>query len=255
MDLIAYSLIANLITYLVLFIGFPALLTRLILAGYRRFRAAESLEHFRWVTFLLVSLAPLGWLLAGYSAFKQQCSAQLTHTLLAKPAGQPDGFLIDQFGVRSFADQQTLRISRLIEQGQFAYYEEATWPTAGTQYRRVYAQDRSEIVAQAMSSYVVEMPRPEKTSPWSPLPIYVSDILIKDRASGHLLSKAQEIVFGGGIASVYLRAIGRDQDEQFLACGYLSKEIGAWRPTLTSNPRYKAYAEADARFVQQTLTP
>lgn len=96
---------------------------------------------------------------------------------------------------------------------------------------------------------------PERASNywWNP-PIYELDIQVKDLSSGQVIASATDLVIGGGLVGALLRVIGGDQDYKFLSCGYASPNIGPWRPSLASRPRYSQYEKADTNFVVNSFS-
>lgn len=255
MDLLILSLLGDLTIYALLLVALPAFATWLVMRMARPVLAANTLRRLRWPLFGIIWVLPPIWLAVGHAEFEHQCRQVHPYRLLAKPAAPARSILVDQFGQRDFADQQTFSTDRVVQLGAVDFIETAIRPTAGTEYMRYRANQRPEFSDRAISPVVVVLPVPTNSSRLGLFPVYHARLLLKERDSGKLLAEASETVFGGGLAGLYLRAIKRDQDQRYLACGYVSPDIGTWRPTLSSDPRYRAYGEADAKFVRNSLQP
>ena len=89
---------------------------------------------------------------------------------------------------------------------------------------------------------------------WSP-PIFEAEIQVQEGPSATVIATAKDLIIGGGLVGRYLRFFGGDQDYEYLSCGYASTDIGPWRPSLTSRPRFSEYEDADLAFVVRALTP
>lgn len=83
---------------------------------------------------------------------------------------------------------------------------------------------------------------------WHP-PIYREKIEVRDRETNDLLVSASDIIFGGGLVGKIMRLFGGDQDFEKLSCGYASRQVGPWRPTLSTRDRYKEYMDADISLI------
>jgi hypothetical protein len=71
------------------------------------------------------------------------------------------------------------------------------------------------------------------------------ELRVVERATGRVTASATDVLFGGGIVSLYMRLLGGDQDFEYVSCGYASRDIGPWRPSLVSRPRFTQYEVAD----------
>jgi hypothetical protein len=94
------------------------------------------------------------------------------------------------------------------------------------------------------SHVLMQMPAKHTKYRWA-LPLKQLEMRVVERATGLVTASATDVVFGKGVIGLYLRLLGRDQDFEVLSCGYASSDIGPWRPTLTSRPRFTQYKDAD----------
>ena len=147
-----FSMLANVWVYALLFIGLPLLLVRFGRALGRAVGRASGIRSLRW-------LIPVA--LPGVPSSGGVCRTSLSPRYFFSPRTGPGGFLVDQFGARDFAHQQTLRVSALLREGSFRYIEEADWPGAHATYRRITA-GKQEYSDTPLSKYAVEMPRPSR---------------------------------------------------------------------------------------------
>jgi energy-coupling factor transporter transmembrane protein EcfT len=101
------------------------------------------------------------------------------------------------------------------------------------------------ITTNSFSSHVLmQMPAKNTKYRWA-LPPKQLEMRVVERATGLVTASVTDVVFGEGLIGLYLRLLGRDQDFEILSCGYASSDIGPWRPTLTSRPRFTQYKDAD----------
>jgi hypothetical protein len=109
-------------------------------------------------------------------------------------------------------------------------------------------------VMQPRSQYKILLTAPMPISKWWFPPIYKADISIIDQTQNKTILNATDWIFGGGLVGIYLRLMGGDQDYNHLSCGYISNEIGTWRPTLSTDPRQAQYAQTDSNLILNTFT-
>jgi hypothetical protein len=211
--------------------------------------------YVRWIPLAIVVAAPLIWGVASYSAFKDGCKSVPPATFVASPQTKADGFLLSGTHIRW---------DPLIERGAFRFVEVPLNDTkirrnfAGEkQYKRSPVPVKTEWVApsSAKSEYVVNETPAERVEYWWKPPIYKYGLEVREKKSGRLLASATDLVFGGGIAGTYMRAIRGDQDFEYVSCGYASAAIDTWRPSLTSRPRFAEYQDADLKFLLRALSP
>jgi hypothetical protein len=247
----------------VLIFGTVGLITFAVFIGVSAFPAIAAywigrrirIPYLRWMPLAVVIAVPLAWAIASYFTFKEGCASVPPPTFFNSPRTKADGFLLNGNHIRWDA---------LIESGAFQFVEE---PWNGTKIRRNYAgqkqYERSPVPVKvewvlpssSKSEYIVAETRPELVEYWWNPPIYRYGIEVKEKKSGQLLAKATELVFGGGIAGTYMRALGGDQDFEYVSCGYTSRKIDAWRPSLSSRPRFTEYQDADLTFLIRALSP
>lgn len=234
---------------LAIFLGMSALPAIIAYGVGRQFSA----RYLRWLLPCVAIALPIGWASAGYSAFKASCASLPTQAFVFAPVNAPEGFLSDAVHVDS---------SDLIERGLFKFVEQRQ---NHTKIRRDFAGDkqypRSPIpvktewgpITELKSEHVVTESMEQQGDRWWKPPIYIHSLEVKELKSGRVLAKATDLVFGGGIFGRYMRLLGGDQDFEHVSCGYASADVGAWRPSLTSRPRFAQYREADAAFLLRAL--
>lgn len=234
---------------LVIFLGVSAL------PAFIAYRVGRRLNawYWRWLLPLLAIGLPIGWASAGYSTFKAGCASVPTQTFAFAPASAPKGFLSDAVHIDS---------AELIERGAFEFVEQRQNATkarrdfAGVkQYPRSPFPVKTEWVpiSGLKSDHVVTESMNLQADRWWKPPIYIHTLEVKELKSGRLLATATDLVFGGGVLGPYMRLLGGDQDFERISCGYASASVGAWRPSLTSRPRFGQYREADAGFLMRAL--
>lgn len=234
---------------LVIFLGVSALPAVIAHWIGRQFSA----RYVRWLLPCLVIGFPIGWAAAGYSTFKASCTSLPTQAFVFAPAIAPEGIL---------SNAEHVYNADLIERGVFKFVESQQ---GSTKIRRDFAGEkqypRSPIpvktewvpITGLKSEHVVTESMERQADRWWKPPIYMHTIEIKEVKSGRLLAKATDLVFGGDILGPYMRLLGGDQDFEYVSCGYASANVGAWRPSLASRPRFAQYREADAAFLTRAL--
>lgn len=103
--------------------------------------------------------------------------------------------------------------------------------------------------------YVVKILPWENLDRWWSPPIYKAGYIVQEIKSGKVIASASELIFGGGVTGFVMRIIGGDQDYELRGCGYISKDIGLVRPTLSTRTRGNDYYVADLEFLTKALTP
>lgn len=266
---------ANLI-YLCFFLALSALpfyvanrLGSLIDTRFKSFR-------FRFLFPALLLLALAGWGGATYFVFKRDCGLVPKTTNASTKPPRPEGFSF--YNYSTFQPAAGYRWTSAIEQGYFRYVD-YWYPESPPQSKRVtrlddsmngggiqqrlcagkilsenpkridagYSCDAFKTIPKAEA--IVQILPERKSEYWWHPPIYKLEIQVKDRPNGNLIANATDLVIGGGLVGTILRFIGGDQDYGFLSCSYASANIGPWRPSLTSRPRFTQYETADTDFV------
>jgi hypothetical protein len=203
-----------------------------------------SIYLLRWALPVLVIAVPCTWAATSYLVFKRDCETVQKPLFLSSPIDKPDGI---------FVEGPHLGGKELIESGAFNFIEQ---PHDNDTIRRDFA-NRAEWVSLSSSKteFVAKELPPELVEYWWAPPIYRYEIHVTEKSSGRLLAKATDLVFGGGLLSWYMSLIGGDQDFRRLSCGYISADIGPWRPTLASRPYFGYYLRADSDFLVKALSP
>lgn len=249
MEILIFGVIG--LVMLVAFLGVSALPA---IVGYR-VGSRSGVRYLRWVLPAAAIGLPIAWASAGYSTFKASCSSLPAPEFVSAPIFAPEGILSNALHVSG---------TDLIERGVFKFVERSQ---GSAKLRRDFAGEKqypnSPIpvktefipITESKSYYVITESMEQRADHWWNPPIHTHTLQVKEAKTGRLLAKTTDIVFGGGIVGPYMRLIGGDQDFEYVSCGYASKGVGAWRPSLTSRPRFKQYLEADAAFLQRALNP
>ena len=232
---------------------------------------------------LLLLVVTAGWGWATYVVFKRDCGlVPKPKVALTKPQ-RPEGFSF--YNSSNFHPAGGIRWEAAMGRGYFKYVDFShpkfplkKDPAAEFDYskyddfnhrRKCAGKTLSEkpkiVEVDAFGScdpfkaipqaetIVAILPERESEYWWRP-PIYELEIQVKDRSKGNVIASATDLVIGGGVVGSLLRAFGGDQDYEFLSCGYASPNIGPWRPSLTSRPRYVQYENADTNFVVHSFS-
>lgn len=199
------------------------------------------------------------WVWATYFVFKRDCRRVPEPTFLTSLGTRPDGF--------SFYEDETvhpmggIRWDEMIERGHFLYVDsengrrrQCAGTTRSENPKIVNVETRCDAFTAPKAETSVYMLRENRVNYWWHPPIYTAEIQVKDKPLGTVIAAASDLIIGGGLVGLYLIAIGGDQDYEYLSCGYASTDIGPWRPSLTSRPRFSQYTEADVTFVVRALS-
>lgn len=213
-------------------------------------------DSLRWLFPATLFLLVITWAFAGYFIFNRDCSTMPKLEVLAPPSPAPVGFML--YGDASTSMGYAFSSNAVLETGAFQFIDmEGARRCTGvkshprspefpiTSQCSQHALTKSEFAVHAI-------PMKRANYWWSP-PIFVSEIRVEEIKSGNVIARASDLIFGGGIIGIYLRLFGGDQDFEYLSCGYASADIGPWRPSLASRPRFSEYSAADVAFVTKAL--
>lgn len=240
--------------------GFVGLVTLVIYGGILLVPAAVAYfigslfrpRYLRWLLASLVLALPVAWAFAGYAAFREGCSSLPKQEFMSHPPSRPESLRISKTHVNA-EDLIQRGIVRLVERDFTETIVNRL--TAGERkyaHAPIPVETDSIPAAQAESAYLVTESEQKIARWWNP-PLFLVALTVKERDSGRELARATDLVFGGGMIGEYLQIFWGDQDFDRLSCGYASPDVGAWRPTLSSRPRFTQYREADAAFLQRAL--
>jgi len=225
-----------------------------ILFAYIAFKIGQRVANktgifvFLWVAPAIALVVPAAWAFASYNVFHDLCADVPPPSFQSVPMSRPSGFFLDETGVGQYP---YLRLSFIFNRLPFEFYEYGT----GQFISRRYSNGKSQGISQATSQYAVVFLRPNRVRYWWQPPMYFSEMVVIERNSNKILSKASDLVFGGGIIGMYLSLPKMNNDYKYLSCGFASREVGTWRPKSSSDPRFNQYLEADAKFISDALTP
>jgi hypothetical protein len=197
------------------------------------------------------------WAVAGYAAFKKQCTNLPSPSFVSFPNSRPNGFFLDEEGI---AQSPFHRSAFVYEQLPFKFYEQSYFtgdaysPKAREHFRRTHSDRKSENIPEPTTEYALMFSPPQQVTSWWNPPIYTSEIVVMERKSKKVIARAYDLIFGGGIVGQYLHIPKMNYDYRYLSCGFASKEIGAWRTRHGNDPRYSQYVVADTNFVSTALS-
>lgn len=194
----------------------------------------------------------VAWGFASFYVFKRDCLSVPNSTFFLAPAARPMSFKVNYHNKNSFT-AHSFGWPAAIESGIFEFVDTDVRRECLDEYHvRVSSCDRYAGIS---SEFTVEVLPEKRVNYWWLPPLYSVEIRITQNPSGKIIARANDLVFGGGLAGLYMRIIGNDQDYTRLSCGYASPDIGPWRPTLTSRKRFAEYQNADVAFVSNALSP
>jgi len=248
------------IFYLVLILSFPILLLYLSYCFGKRLKRFH-LDKLLPLTLIAIVSSWLGYshlkFTETYNQFSSLCSVLPEKNFYDHPNVKPKGVLIrssEYISTRGrFSGESAL------QSGDFEWvetlYNSKTIRTDFYDNKGRSDSDFSDLESGFKSKYVFLVMPLEVVRDNGFAPIFISKVVLKEIKSGKKMAEASELVFGGGKLASYMRVSGGDQDFEYHSCGYASKTIGPWRPTLTKRPIYKAYKKADREFISRALTP
>lgn len=196
---------------------------------------------------VLIAL-PIAWVGLSVVEFRDSCKPP-TPLYIPKWVEPQEGFLLagDRLSNLSLQKFINVPLNDLMVHG-IRYYEVPDgWQGSNNVTRlSVNSSENSKIILSKYSLFTII----EKMS-WRPI-FHITHTVerISDRA---VIASTKDIVFGGGVIGMYLRALGGGQDAEYLSCGYVSEQIANWRPNDTSDPSYREYQRADYEFLLKAL--
>jgi len=237
--------------------------------------------RFRLLLPVLLLVTTAVWGAATYVVFKRDCGLVPKPKIDSVKSPRPDGFSF--YNNSTFHPAAGYRWDTAIERDYFRYVDYAypkpqakRNPAGEFDYSRYDDFNHSRLCAKIIRSEkpkvidagyscqafkaipkaetIVHILPERKSEYWWHPPIYELEIQVKDRQKGNVIASATDLIIGGGFVGTLLRAVGGDQDYEFLSCGYASPNIAPWRPSLSSRPRYKQYQVADTSFVVHSFS-
>jgi len=116
---------------------------------------------------------------------------------------------------------------------------------------RTYNSDDYKLTLEnfpAKYEFRFEITQPNQYIPW----LYETRQKIQLRSNHQVIAESIETSFGGGFLGLYIQILLQIESNA-LGCGYVNNEIGAWRPQVVSDERYKLYRIADSSLFQKTF--
>lgn len=194
----------------------------------------SKINRLEYILPIITLLLPITWALIGFVTFNKYCSSSATPANHSKTVVTQDIEFIEDSSFRQ-GDDKYGDYSRL-KSSTFNFYKKLN-----TEYSLFKGQ------------YTITVFNLKKLNVWWAPSIYRQDFQINEIASGKLIVNASDIIYGGGLLGVFTRIIGGDQDYSLLSCGYASNNVGVWRPTLTTQIRFKQYENADRKFLNNLI--
>lgn len=193
------------------------------------------------------------WGYISYEAFKKGCATVSRPIFHSQPLKMQRGYAIEaspppDFAVSAFnplIPLDTYNVKYVEENGR----------------RRCKSEINGRIsfscagLESETTRYVVKILPWTKLDHWWRPPIYKAEYVVQEIKSGKVIASASELIFGGGVTGFVMRMLGGDQDYELRGCGYISKDIGLVRPTLSTRTRGNDYYVADLEFLTSALTP
>jgi hypothetical protein len=214
----------------------------------------SGIRGLAWGAAIFAFVASVGWGLASFLAFKEDCKTIPKTVFFGPPSAgaETNGFLQEGY---------LIHLDNLIETGTFQFVEQLESPRVLRRYAGPRQYDRGvwpvlkEFVGPQLikSDIVISQIAEERVKHWWRPPISIRGIQVTERKSGRVLAKAIDLVLGGGLMGTYMRFFGGDQDFEHMSCGYASNKPSPFRPTLTNRPEYQQYLDADVNFLTKGI--
>ena len=228
--------------------------------GIGRFAGQKlGFTSFRWMLPLALLATIAAWVVGSYTEFERACRSAPKPVYFFSPTTRPVGITIRSEGDwRSFT-RGVFGARQAIAKGFILFVDDPNFgrSCAGEKQHAsekiLPIQTKCEKYASVKSSFTVYMFKEKQVEYWWNPPIFVAEVQITENATGKVAASATDIVFGGGILGTYMMAFGRDQDFERLSCGHASREIGLWRPSLSTRERQVQYDSADLNFLVRAL--
>ncbi|WP_306606819.1 hypothetical protein [Azonexus sp.] len=218
----------------------------------------QRLGHFigfqamRWILPIFGTGLAAAWGLASFSAFEKACHSVPGVIVLSRPNVEPSGFVVRGRSNRSFGSLE-FNWPTALETGAFQFVDaEGGRRCLGKKEneRALLFPTTHDCDLSDQPGMIVDVLPHARSSLWWYPPIFEATIEIREFDSGRVLAKATDLVFGGGLTGKYLRLLGGDQDFEHLSCGFALSDIGPWRPSLVSHPRFSEYLHADLKLIK-----
>ncbi|WP_316674960.1 hypothetical protein [uncultured Tolumonas sp.] len=225
-------------------------------------------KHYYATVPIVVSALTLAWFFNGYLEYKSLCTSISETRATNVPQRTQDGFLYDFSSIGHFYEYQWSNDTSpnlMLMNRIFAYYELPPMECSictNMPYRRVLNSDSIRTsttinVPRFESKYIFRSSPVQRITSWWKVPTFKVNYSLSEIASGSLVIKKSEYLFGGeGISriltSVFL-AHGNsygNPDYRFLGCGYASVNPDAWRPQGSAEPNMQRYFEADRQMLK-----
>lgn len=245
--------IANLAA-IVIFLSLTALPFYLLFLLGRTLGRRASLPAIKWLLPLAAIALVTAWAVASVRTFQRACDAHLGREAALAYRGQAKGLVVRDatrtFPPRAGFDWQPVLETRTVE---FVDIDRQRMCSGDKQHPRLPYSIQRSCDMSPRPELVVQVHPIRPVQHWWHPPIFEVSTDVTEVVSGPVLARATDIVFGGGLVGKYMRLFGGDQDYEFLSCGYASKNIGPWRPSLASHPRFGQYREADLALIKAVV--
>lgn len=202
---------------------------------------------------LALAGAGVAWIITGVSSFRQACDASTGIEVLATIDAPARGIALVQESKATGlpALRTSFAWGPLLEGGSVEFVDlehgQRRCRGAKTHERQPAYPVEVRCDASVAPALDVHLLPPQRATSW--IPIWRMPVEVRDHGTHAVLVRATDIVFGGGLLGSFMRLLNGDQDYEFLSCGYFSREIGPWRPSLSTRPRFGQYHRADTAMV------
>jgi hypothetical protein len=202
-------------------------------------------RSFRWIAPGLALVLIAAWSFASYEQFRNECRKHGDIEGFGRLSERPNGFEVR--GYREPFFHYGFSWDKALARGTVEFVDVDRGRYCRTPDTSLYSS-RCEALGSAKSSLVIEALPPQIPHWWVP-PLQRREFVVREAGTQRVLARASDVLFGGGLTSMYLRLLGGDQDYQYLSCGYASKDIGPYRPSRAGRPRIGQYEAADLRLL------
>ena len=253
-SMVLINLIVNLFVVAVLLLVPLGYLSLIWAAGRHAYTRLNTLGHRALIVVVssALAIAPIAPELIGWFQFKHHCQNPIPQKRLLRPS-KPESIVL-QYTSTHGSDNKSPSLE--IMRGIYTHFETTTVldgvALQGHQ-RACEATLDCKNSLELKSKYTFTITPPQSSTQTYGSFRGLSHIQIADRTTGSIVSEAYEAVFGGGLIGFYLRVILGDWDYEYLSCGYVGGDVGAWRPINDATPREARYLAADRHFLEASF--
>lgn len=183
-----------------------------------------------------------------FYAFQIECGHGISIERLGVLTKRPEG--AELRGYRHWL-HESFNWGRPLHQGAVEFFDVQVG--TGTQrYCRVGKASeisrRCDLLKAVSPSVVINVKAPYPLYWWAPS-LQIMEYEVFEKSTNRPLVYVSDILFGAGLAGIYIRFWKGDQDFDRVSCRYASTDIGPWRPSLSGRPRVAQYEAADLQLL------